>query len=276
VRTYPHGVPCWVDCEQPEIDAARRFYGGLFGWSFEDAMPPEAPAPYLIASLEGHVVAALAPAGGDAAPAWNTYVAVDDADASAAAVAAAGGTVILGPLDAGPGRRLAGCRDPRGATFRLWQAQGRVGAELVNAPGTWNFSDLQTSDAPAAEAFYAPLFGWVFEDLGIATLVRRPGYGDHLEATVDPGIRDRQAGVVAPPGFEDAVAWVAPSAAGAADRWHVSFTVEDRDDSAARAEDLGATVVVSEDTDWTRTALVRDPQGAELTLSQFTPPEGGG
>jgi uncharacterized protein len=276
VRTYPHGVPCWLDCEQPDVDAGRRFYGELFGWSFEDAMPAEAPAPCLIASLEGRVVAALAPAGGDAAAAWNTYVAVDDADTSAAAVAAAGGTVVLGPLDAGPGRRLAGCRDPRGAAFRLWQSQGRVGAELVNAPGTWNFSDLQTSDAPAAEAFYAPLFGWVFEDLGIATLVRRPGYGDHLEATVDPGIRDRQAGVAAPPGFEDAVAWVTPSAAGAADRWHVSFAVEDRDDSASRAERLGATVVACEDTDWTRTALVRDPQGAELTLSQFTPPQDGG
>ena len=36
-RTYPHGVPCWIDTEQPDTAAAREFYGGLFGWRFEEA-----------------------------------------------------------------------------------------------------------------------------------------------------------------------------------------------------------------------------------------------
>ena len=57
-------------------------------------------------------------------------------------------------------------------------------------------------------------------------------------------------------------------------RWHVTFTVADRDDSAATAERLGATVVSSSDNMWTKDALVRDPQGAEFTVSQFTPPDG--
>ena len=122
-------------------------------------------------------------------------------------------------------------------------------------------------------AFYAPLFGWEFDDVGFATMIRCPGYGDHLEATVDPGIRERQAGVTAPAGFEDAIAWLVPLAEGESDRWQVTFTVADRDESAALAERLGATIVSSEDTEWTKTALVRDPQGTELTLSQFTPPE---
>ncbi len=122
--------------------------------------------------------------------------------------------------------------------------------------------------------FYAPLFGWEFNDVGFATMIRRPGYGNHLEATVDPGIRDRQAGVTAPPGFEDAIAWLVPLADRTADRWYVSFTVASRDESATLAEKLGARVVSSEDTEWTKTALVRDPQGAVFTLSQFTPPEG--
>jgi predicted enzyme related to lactoylglutathione lyase len=43
-RTYPAGVPCWVDTEQPDPDAACRFYGELFGWTFEDAVPAQAPA----------------------------------------------------------------------------------------------------------------------------------------------------------------------------------------------------------------------------------------
>jgi predicted enzyme related to lactoylglutathione lyase len=270
-RTYPHGVPCWVDTEQPDTAAACEFYGGLFGWSFEDAVPAGAPGAYLIAKLDGRDVAAIAPPEGNEPVAWNTYIAVDSADAAAAAVGAAGGVTLMEPVDVGPGGRFAVCADPRGARFRLWQAGRRLGAQVVNDAGTWNFSDLRTSDAGLARRFYAPLFGWDVDDLGFAQMIRRPGYGDHLEATVDPDIRKRQKGVGAPPGFEDVVAWVAPADDGP-DHWHVTFAVADRDDAAARAERLGATIVASEDSDWTRMALVRDPQGAELTLSQFTPP----
>ena len=75
-------------------------------------------------------------------------------------------------------------------------------------------------------------------------------------------------------GFEDAIAWVAPTAPGEPPRWHVSFTVADRDQTVADAERLGAQVLGRDDTEWTRTALIRDPQGAEFTASQFTPPSG--
>jgi predicted enzyme related to lactoylglutathione lyase len=269
-RSYPAGVPCWIDTEQPDVDAARDFYANLFGWTFSDAIPDDVPGTYLIASLDGATVAAIGPPQGDAPVEWNTYIAVDDADASAAAVRAAGGAIALDPVDAGPGGRLAACVDPRGARFRLWQPRRRLGAQLTNAPGSWNFSDLHTADAVAATEFYAPLFGWEFDDIGFATLIRRPGYGDHLAATVDPGIRERHEAISAPPGFADAIAWLAPAAS--QDHWHVSFTVASRDDSAAAAEKLGAVVLSSEDSEWTKSALIRDPQGAQLTLSQFTPP----
>ena len=104
-------------------------------------------------------------------------------------------------------------------------------------------------------------------------MIRRPGYGDHLAATVDPGIRERQEGISAPPGFADAIGWLAPLTSGH-DHWHVTFTVASRDESAATAEKLGAVVISSDDTEWTKSALIRDPQGAELTLSQFAPPGG--
>ena len=270
-RSYPEGVPCWVDTEQPDVDAARHFYAKLFGWTFSDAVPADAPGRYLIASLDGADVAAIGPTQGDTPVEWHTYIAAADADAAAASVRAAGGTVTLGPVDAGPGGRLAGCVDPRGARFRLWQPRRRLGAQLTNAPGSWNFSDLHTGDASAAIGFYARLFGWEFDDLGFATMIRRPGYGDHLAATVDPGIRERQESISAPPGFADAIAWLAPLTNGQ-DHWHVTFSVASRDDSAATAEKLGAVLISSEDTEWAKTALIRDPQGAELTLSQFTPP----
>jgi predicted enzyme related to lactoylglutathione lyase len=166
------------------------------------------------------------------------------------------------------------CVDPRGAEFRLWQARKRLGAQLVNVPGTWNFSDLLTSDPHSAATFYSEIFGWEVDDVGFATMIRRPGYGDHLAATVDPDIRARQADVMAPPGFEDAVAWMGIIPEGRPELWQVTFAVADRDASATTAEGLDGTVVETEDSEWTKTATIRDPQGAEFVVSQFTPPKG--
>ncbi|MGV0745253.1 VOC family protein [Mycolicibacterium sp. XJ870] len=272
-RTYPHGVPCWVDTAQQDPAAAQEFYGQLFGWAFEDVLPEDAPESYLIATLDGQDVAAIASAQTGEEIAWNTYVAVDDADSTAAAVTAAGGTVTSGPVDAGPGGRQAGCTDPRGARFKLWQPRQRLGAQLVNVPGTWNFSDLLCSDPTAATGFYASLFGWEFDDVGFATMIRRPGYADHLDATIDPGIKERHASFDAPPGFSDAVGWVGELPDEQPEHWQVTFAVADRDAAAALAEKLGAAVISSEDSEWAKTVLIQDPQGARLVLSQFSPPE---
>jgi predicted enzyme related to lactoylglutathione lyase len=105
-------------------------------------------------------------------------------------------------------------------------------------------------------------------------MIRVPGYGDHLAATVDPDIYQRQA--FAPPGFADVIGSLQAVVPDVAAQWRVTFTVTDRDDTAATAERLGGTVVSATDGLWTRTAVVRDPQGAELTVSQFTPPSGDG
>ena len=274
LRTYPPGVTSWIDTEQPNLEAARVFYTGLFGWTMADAMLADAPGPSVIATLDGQEVAAVRSAAAAGPATWNTYVAVADADASAAAVEANGGTVVAAPMHLGNAGRTATCADPFGAEFRLWQAGELPGAQRVNSPGAWNFSDLYTPDRTAAMAFYAPLFGWRAADLdqGAGTMLQVPGYGDHLAATIDPGIYERQAS--APAGFADVIGGLLVIPAGETPRWHVTFTVADRDDSAATAERLGAVVVSSSDNLWTRDALIRDPQGAEFTVSQFTPPKG--
>ena len=273
-RTYPHGVTSWIDTEQPDLEAARVFYAGLFGWAMTDAMAPDAPGSYLIATLDGQDVAAVGSASAAGTATWNTYVAVENADATAAAVTANGGTLIAAPRDVGRAGRAATCVDPFGAEFRLWQAGQRLGVQRTNSPGAWNFSDLYTPDRAAAMAFYTPLFAWRAADLdqGAGTMLQVPGYGDHLAATVDPGIYERQAS--APAGFADVIGGLVVIPAGETPRWHVTFTVADRDDSAATAQRLGAMVVRSSDNLWTKDALIRDPQGAEFTVSQFTPPDG--
>src|SRR5262245_45170715 len=127
-RTYPHGVPSWIETEQPDPVAARGFYGALFGWTFEDR-----PGGYAIARLDGREVAGLQPGGEGAG--WTTYVAVDDADDTVRRVRGAGGRILAEPQDAGPAGRAALCTDPHGARFGLWQAGRRLGAQAVNEPG---------------------------------------------------------------------------------------------------------------------------------------------
>ncbi len=277
-HTYPHGVPSWIDLEVADVDAALAFYGRLFGWRFEDKLPPGAPGRYFVASRDGTHATAIA---GIATPdrrfageaAWNTYLAVDDVAVTAASVAELGGGVSSAPEAVGPPGQPAGWMariiDAQGAPSRLWQAGTRLGAQVVNAPGTWNFSNLLTPDVDRALEFYGPLLGWVRSDDLAVGMARVPGYGDHLARTVDPGIHERQEHV--PPGFADVVAGVVPADGPA--RWSVAFAVADRDGSTAEAERAGATVLETEDTEWSKSATIRDPFGAELVLAQFDPPE---
>jgi predicted enzyme related to lactoylglutathione lyase len=279
-RTYPHGVPCWIELETPEMDGSLAFYEALFGWALTSKLPPEAPGRYVVASLDGTDATALAavamPGHGDrqtdVGPVWNTYLAVDDVDAAAARVRELGGTVVAPPQTVGPpaaaAGRMARILDPQGAPSSLWQAGSRLGAQQTNGPGMWNFSDLHTPDVEAALRFYGPLLGWEVDPELAAGMARVPGYGDHLARTSDPGIYDRQAGF-APLGFADAVAGVIPTDGPA--RWSVVFSVEDRDASAEAALAAGGTVVSTHENEWARGAVVRDPQGAEFQVSQFAP-----
>ena len=284
VRTgYPPGVPCWVDLIQPELDDTIAFYGGLFDWTFQVRTPEDAPLRYAYAFLDGLVVAGVGgPPIGDATPTgWTTYVWVGSADETAAAVKANGGRVLAPPVDIPHSGRAAVCADPDGAVFGLWQAAENRGAQLVNAPGSWNFSEHHTPDPDAAERYYGAVFGWVcdaFENGAgqKAGIWRLPGYGDFL-AERDPEIRERQEADQAPEGFADAVALVQPPVTGgradAVAHWSVTFAVADADAAFARATGLGATVITPLfDTDYTRMAVVEDPQGDAFTLSQYRPP----
>jgi predicted enzyme related to lactoylglutathione lyase len=76
---------------------------------------------------------------------------------------------------------------------------------------------------------------------------------------------------MAPPGFADAIGWLTRTRKSETPHWHVTFTVADRDETVSAATRLGATVLATTDTEWTKDALIRDPQGAEFTTSQFTP-----
>jgi uncharacterized protein len=282
---YPPGVPCWVDTSQPDPEAAVEFYGGLFGWEFEDRLPSDSSGKYFVAQLHGRDVAAVGSQPEEMPPTavWNTYIWVESADDSTAKVKDAGGSVLMEPFDVMDAGRMAVIADPEGAVFCVWEAKDHKGAQLVNEPGTWNFSELNTCDPEGAKAFYGAVFGWEAQDLdlgdGESTLWRVPGYGDFLEAGVDPEVRSRQADVGAPEGFEDAAAWLVPMTSNqfpeeVPPHWSVTFAVDDADAVADRAAELGGKVTVPPlDAPFVRLAVLSDPQGAAFTASKFVPPQ---
>ena len=152
---YPAGVPCWIDTTQPDPQAAAEFYRGLLGWELEDMMPPNSPGQYFVARLHGRDVAAISsiPGGNSTRAKWNTYVWADNTDETAQRVEQARGRVLAAPFDVPGAGRMAECADPSGAGFRIWQAREHRGAQLVNAPGSWNWSNLNTPDAEGAMLF---------------------------------------------------------------------------------------------------------------------------
>jgi predicted enzyme related to lactoylglutathione lyase len=266
-----------VDTSQPDPEAAVSFYSELFGWEFEDVMPPQSDSKYFIARIRGGDVAAVGSVPEAAPPTatWNTYVWVESADATASKVRDAGGGVVMEPFDVMDAGRMAVFTDPEGAVFCVWQAKAMKGARIVNEHGSLNFNELNTRDPAAAKSFYGAVFGWRTLELeGGFEMWTLPGYGDHLERD-NPELRKQMAEAAAPAGFEDVVASIVPHADDRPEvppHWGVTFAVDDADAIARKAAELGGQVVAPPfDAPWVRMTVIADPQGATFTASKFVP-----
>lgn len=281
-ESYLPGVPCWLDTMQPDPDAAKEFYGGLFGWSFDNAAPDGAPGPYYIAQVRGRNVAAIGgPHTADAPPSWNTYTAVESVDRATSRVKQAGGTVFAEPMDVPDAGRMAVFADEQGAVFSVWEADGFIGAQLVNEPGTWNFSELHTADPEAAARFYRSVFDWDVLDFEVGDSTYKfftlNGYGSAL-AKSSPEFGERIAADAGAAAFADVVATLvdhsSESNGAEPPRWSVTFAVDDADAIAAEAERRGGKVIVPPfDVEPVRMTVLADPQGAVFTASKFQPRE---
>jgi predicted enzyme related to lactoylglutathione lyase len=274
---YIPGVPCWIDTNQPDAEAAAAFYGGLFGWEIEDAMPPGSEGHYFMARIRGGDVAGISPVPEGAPPSarWDTYIWVQSADETAAKVKAAGGTVLMEPMDVMDAGRTAVVSDTEGAAFCVWEPKRHRGATIVNEAGALNFNNMNTHDADAAKAFYGAVFGWGTMPMGGgAEAFTLPGYGDHLEL-LNPGTLERMASMGAPAGFADVVATLTPLPDHDRDvpaHWSVTFATDDVDATARKASELGGQVIAGPfDAPWVRMAVIVDPQGASFIASQFAP-----
>ncbi|MFE1248765.1 VOC family protein [Streptomyces sp. NPDC058741] len=151
---YAEGVPCWVDVQLPDVEAGKRFYGELFGWTFEDWF-----GPFTRALKGGEPVAALIrKVDGRMPTVWTVYFATPDAGALARRVREAGGQVVSAPVPAGELGVTALVTDPEGAVFALWQPGEHPGFGARHEPGTFARVQLYARDTEAVDGFYGALF----------------------------------------------------------------------------------------------------------------------
>jgi len=115
-----HGAFSWSELMTKDAASATKFYGRLFGWSF-DKMDVPGGAYHVIKVGEAAVGGIMGPVPGQPPmpPAWGAYVTVDDVDESAAKAAQLGATVLVPPQDIPNVGRFSVIRDPQGAMLNL-------------------------------------------------------------------------------------------------------------------------------------------------------------
>ncbi|CAM2767593.1 VOC family protein [Skermania piniformis] len=220
-EVWPAGTPNWVDLSAADPAKAAEFYASLFGWTNEASGVEFGD--YIMNFKDGEAVAGIGPKPVPEMPAnWSTYLASDDADATATAIQAAGGTLQMDPFDVGEFGRMFFAVAPDGASFGIWQAKQHTGATRYNEDGALAWNELHSNDLDAARAFYTAVFGYEYDDLTNPEFT----YFVAKRAGETAGIGGMCGNEMAPPGT--------PS------HWLTWFAAADCDAATARAVELGA------------------------------------
>ncbi len=249
---YAPGTPSWIELSSPDTDAAARFYGALMGWSATEPGSEETGGYRMFQQGEQNVAGLMAHMQEGQPTAWATYVSVADADETAAKVKAAGGSVLVEPMDVMDIGRMAFFADPAGAVFGVWQPKTFKGADLVNEPNSLCWNEVLTRDVEAGKRFYPAVFGWT---------AGRPAFEGAPDTYTVWELDGKPVGGMMQM-TEDMPAEVPP-------HWGVCFAVADCDGTVAKARELGASVTVDPmDMPIGRFAGLIDLQGASFTIMQ--------
>lgn len=248
------GKVIFVELVTPDLAAAERFYGGLFGWTFRDMQA--GGTEYAEASLDGRPVAGLihkdVPTGEHRQPAWLSFIAVRDVDAARNTALEHGGKVLFEPHSIPHRGREAVLADPQGAVFAVLASSSGDPPDVLAAPGEWIWSSLITSDPEADAAFYQILFDYdVFDlptDAGAQNLMLASD--DYARASVNP-----------PP----------ENKSNSHPHWLNYVRVDDAVKTSAQLVALGGRVLVEPRVDrhGGRVAVVADPLGAPFGLLEW-------
>ncbi|WP_229881016.1 VOC family protein [Streptomyces alanosinicus] len=223
-----------MDAQLADVEAGKRFYGELFGWTFEDAYGSS-----VWALLGGVPVASLAPKMDGRMPTvWTVSFATPDAVALGRRITAAGGRLVLDPFPVGDLGVAALAADPEGAVFGLWQAGTHRGFGRRHRPGSFVWAQLYARDTAVANTFYGGLFHEALFGEGA-----RPDFGRAEVTEVFPAEM--------PPHFL------------------AHFRVDGLDAALGAVQRLGGRVQAPPfDTSYGAVAVVTDNQGASFALLQ--------
>ena len=254
-ESYTAGTFNWVDLMAHDMKAAGEFYADLFGWEVEDQDTDGGP-PYAQFKKDGQIIAGMGQTSEEmkaqgVPPMWNSYVAVDDAEAVAKRVVELGGNVVFPVMKVMDAGTMAFVTDAEGAMFGIWQAERHIGATLVSEPGAFCWNELNTRDVEKAKGFYGELFGWEFQDVPHPmTTMSAFKNGD-----VDNGTLFRMT---------EEMKGIPPV-------WIVYFAVENCDATVARLVEKGGQVhMPAMDIGPGRFAVVADPWGAVFNVMQLS------
>jgi uncharacterized protein len=250
------GKAVWHDLITEDLDAARRFYGGLFGWSLESSTAAGGHE-YVLARNGDTYVAGLIEAAaredGKKVSRWLPYISVSDVDSAVERALTSGGETVVSPRNVGFGR-VAAITDEEGAVVGL--ARSSIGdpddATTAGRIGSVVWNELLAANSTEAARFYERVFG--YQARGIE---RRGGEYILLHAS-----GDERAGVLRKPVPE----WES--------QWLTYFGVADPAAAARRAEALGGRIVIPPSPELREgsVAVVTDPTGAVLVLQQWPRP----
>jgi predicted enzyme related to lactoylglutathione lyase len=163
-----HGDFVWYELMVPDADAAASFYGAILGWTCKLSENSGAegyrewwmgPTP-----IGGLLPLTAEMKAGGARPAWLGYVHVEDIDAQAEKLKAAGANVMMGPQDIPGVGRFVMILDPQGAPlYVMTDSSGETSTAFSKYEpqvGHCAWNELATSDPVAAWKFYGDQFGW--------------------------------------------------------------------------------------------------------------------
>lgn len=252
IESYAPGSFCWSDLAASDVNAAKSFYGQMFGWTAVDFPTPNGV--YTIFRSGDDDVAALHPGPEGVPPHWGVYFSVVNADDSAARIAPLGGRIVMAPGDVGESGRMVVAQDPQGVSFSLWQAKGHIGATHGGPLNRVSWFELATPEPAAAAAFYTSLLGWR----------TKPESGMESAPYVEWVNQESSIGGMLPMRGAE---WK-----GVPPHWMIYITVADCNERAARATALGGKLRVppTDIPNVGRFSIVNDPQGAAFSIIQMT------
>lgn len=248
------GKVIWVELVTPDLAAAERFYGGLFGWTFRTLRTGDSA--YAVALADGRPVGGLfqkpIPAGEHRQSAWLTFISVRDLDGAKRAALAHGAKLISDSRSYPARGRQAVLTDPDGAVFAILASSSGDSPDFLAEPGEWIWSSLLSHDAGAAAAFYQQVFSFDVFDLagddGLEHVILSSDNLARASVNSQPDSRRRHS------------------------HWLNFIRVADTVGTAAKAAALGGRVLVDPHVGrhGGQVAVVADPAGAPFGLMEWT------